>query len=130
MSSYGKEWKTSQPFELDYNEQLRQAYYDCVTAFNALETHQFSTEGTSIFENTVSINRFCASVDVLTSMIVDTMKDPAYTKLIPDDDSLSFNPEEQIKGFIEARRRFKAVSELFQRKDIFKPARTVKSGRL
>lgn len=123
MSSYGKEWKTSQPFELDYNEQLRQAYYDCVVALNALETRQFSFEGMSGFENTVSFPRFIGCVNILSWMITEETKDADYKKEVPNGDGIKYDSETIDQAYHQAGQRFHAISELFNRKKIFKPAK-------
>jgi hypothetical protein len=111
------------PYELDYNDQLRQAYYDCVVSLNSLETVQFSSEGVSTFQNQVSIGRFCGTVDILNHMIIDSLKDDEFKKIIPDNNGSSWDSEEREESYSKALKYFHAITELFNRKKIFKPTK-------
>jgi hypothetical protein len=121
--------RQTQPYELDYNDQLRQAYYDCVVSLNSLETVQFSAQGISTFQNQVAITRFSGTVDILASMIVDNQKDDDYRKVVPDEDGFSFDPDNPVQGYRQALVRFHAITELFYRKKILKGPRGF-SGRV
>jgi len=121
--------RQTQPYELDYNDQLRQAYYDCVVSLNSLETIQFSANGISAFQNQVAITRFSGTVDILASMIVDSQKDDEYRKVVPDDDGTSYDPDNPNAGYKKALQQFHAITELFYRKKILKGPRGF-SGRV
>lgn len=129
--SYGRgDFRPQKPaYELDYNEQLRQAYYDCVVSLNSLETLQFSSDGVSTFQNQVAIGRFCGTVDILSHMIIDSLKDEKFKKIVPENDGSTWDPEERSQSYTIALQRFHAITELFNRQNIFKGARGF-SGRV
>ena len=115
--------RQTQPYELDYNEQLRQGYYDCVVSLNSLETVQFSANGISTFQNQVAISRFTGCVDILSHMIIDSKKDAEYRKIVPDNDGISFNADDPMAGYKSALETFHAITELFFRTKVLKGPR-------
>jgi len=131
--------KQRQPYELDYNEQLRQAYFDCVVSLNALESLQASQGDTSIFRNEVSWARFHGTVAILHAMILDSMKDEQYMKDIAprtlermvkvenQPDKYNHLPQdrysmrtERYEVLVEPMDMFHAITELFHRVGVFK----------
>lgn len=114
---------TKQPYELDYSDHLRQAYYDCVVSLNALETMTRNIPGAGINEmfNKVSHDRFNGTVDILYAMILDSVKD--------DDFTAAYGKLKEKDDFQFHLHLFHILTELLNRQNVFK-GKSVDFGRI
>jgi len=137
MMAQEQRFKQKQPYELDYSDLLRQAYWNCIMAYNQLETFAMGSDGKNMMKQELSEQRFDGTVSILDAMILDNLKDDTYRKDVAD---LEWTEEEQYEesGYHyskaeawktrtvkHSRERssheiFKAVTELFNRKGILK----------
>lgn len=100
--------KVKAPWELDYNDLLRQAYYDCIVALNSPFNQAYSNEGMNLMQSTVAWDRFEGCVLILNAMIHDEDKDSTFkekTEKLGEKDSLDL---------------FHEITELFKRNNIYK----------
>lgn len=101
------------PYELDYSDLLRQAYWNCVISLNSPFTSAVNVEGISMMESKVSTERFVGCVLILDSMIIDKDKDEGFNEALEKVNGKDFEYEDALVLFHE-------ITELFQRKNIYK----------